>query len=86
MKVKLAFALIPLILCVTPIYAEGPCLQCLNASQEELKKCLDEAISQEDKMSCEEKQEARAKTCESGECKIEREQAGGKSGGLPAEK
>jgi hypothetical protein len=86
MKVKLAFALFPLILSVTPIYAEGPCLRCLNASQEELKQCLDEAISQEDKMSCEEKQKARAKNCESGECKIEREQAGGKSEGPTAEK
>ena len=86
MKVNLAFALFPLIVCVTPIYAEGLCQKCLNASQEELKKCLDEAISQEDKISCEEKQEAQTKTCESGECKIEREQVGSKSEGLPAGK
>ena len=53
--------------------AQSLCLQCLKAAQEELKKCLEGAISQEDKKSCAEKQEARAKTCENGECKIERE-------------
>ena len=86
MKVKLAFALFPLILLGTPIYAQSLCLQCLKAGQEELKKCLDGAISQEDKTSCAEKQEARAKTCEDGECKIERAQSGDKGEGLPEKK
>jgi hypothetical protein len=63
--------------------AQSLCLQCLNAAQEELKKCLEGAISQEDKKSCAEKQEARAKTCENGECKIARDQSGNKSEGLP---
>jgi hypothetical protein len=73
MKVKLAFALFLLIFIGTPTYAESLCLQCLEAAKEELKKCLEGAISQEDKKSCAEKQEARAKTCENGECKIARD-------------
>ena len=52
--------------------AKGLCLQCLTAAQDESKKCLDEAISQEDKKSCHEKKETRTKTCTEGECKIER--------------
>ena len=61
------------------------CVQCLKAAQDELKKCLDAAISQEDKKSCLQKQETRAKTCDNGECKIERAQTGNK-GDLPSEK
>ena len=53
--------------------AQSLCLKCLEAAKEELKKCLEGAISQEDKKSCAEKQEARAKTCENGECKIARD-------------
>lgn len=78
MKTRLAFALFLLILIGTPIYAESLCLQCLKAAKEELKKCLEGAISQEDKISCEKKQETRAKACEDGECKIERAQSGNK--------
>ena len=63
--------------------AQNLCLQCINAAQEELKKCLEGAISQEDKKSCAEKQEARTNSCENGECKIARTQGGGKGEGLP---
>ena len=52
------------------------CTQCIKAAQEESKKCLDAAISQEDKKSCLEKQETRTKTCANGECEIAREQSG----------
>lgn len=48
------------------------CEKCIHAAQEEVKKCLDAAISQEDKQSCLEKQETRTKTCSDGVCKIER--------------
>jgi hypothetical protein len=75
MKLKLAFALFPLMLLGAPLYAESLCVQCLDAAKAELKKCLEEAISQEDKISCEEKKEARAKSCEDGECQIERAQS-----------
>lgn len=78
MKFKLAFALFLLMLLGAPLYAESLCGQCLNAAKAELKKCLDGAISQEDRISCEEKKEARAKTCEDGECQIERAQSDSK--------
>lgn len=52
--------------------AKSLCSQCLAVAREELKKCLDEAISQEDKKTCQEKQETRTKTCADGECKIEK--------------
>ena len=61
------------------------CVQCLKAAQDELRKCLDAAISQEDKKSCLQKQEARAKTCDNGECKLGRAQLGNK-GDIPSEK
>ncbi len=50
------------------------CGQCLKAAQDEVKKCLDAAIRQEDKKSCLEKQATRTKTCDTGECKIARTQ------------
>ena len=66
--------------------AQSLCTQCIKAAQEEMKKCLDSAISTEDKKSCMEKQETRTKTCSNGECKIERTQGGNKSEGLPEKK
>ena len=68
MKVKFVFALFPLILLATPIYAQIDqklCSQCLKTAKEELKKCLDEAISQEDKTSSE-KQDARTQSAKTG--------------------
>jgi hypothetical protein len=65
--------------------AQSLCTQCIQAAQEEVKKCLESAISQEDKKSCLEKQETRTKTCSNGECKIERAQ-GGSKGEVPSEK
>ena len=50
------------------------CMQCLNAAQEGLKECLAAAISQEDKKSCMEKKDTRVKSCDTGECRIERAQ------------
>ena len=75
MNVKLAFALfLPLFLGV-PAYAQSPCVECLKAAQEQLKQCLDNAISQENKNSCGERQQAEAKVCENGECEIERDKS-----------
>jgi len=72
MNGKFAIALFSLLALGTPLYAQSPCLDCLAAVRAELKKCLENAISQEDKKSCADKKEARAKICEDGECKIER--------------
>jgi hypothetical protein len=62
------------------------CVQCLEAAQEELKKCLVAAISQEDKKSCLEKKDTRVKSCDTGECKIERAQSGRKGDVFPEKK
>ena len=56
---------------VTPLHAgaEGPCEKCRNAAQQELAKCIESAISQEDKKSCVEKKEPRLRACGKGVCK-----------------
>ena len=72
MNITLAFALFSILLLGAPSYAQNPCVDCLKAAQEQLKHCLDNAISQEDKNSCAERQQAKAKVCENGECVIER--------------
>ncbi|MEP6891382.1 MAG: hypothetical protein ABI955_11885 [Nitrospirota bacterium] len=66
--------------------APSLCVQCLEAAQEELKKCLAAAISQEDKRSCLEKKDTRVKRCDTGECKIERAQSGRKDDESPEKK
>jgi hypothetical protein len=85
MTLKVGLALFTLLLLGVPSYAQSLCVKCLNAAQVELKKCLDAAISTEDKISCSEKKEARSQACEDGECKIERTQGGSKPD-VPVEK
>jgi hypothetical protein len=75
MKATLAFTFFTVLFLVTSVYAQSPCLKCLKAAQEELKQCLDNAISQEDKLACGDKQNEQAKVCEDGECKMEREKS-----------
>ena len=76
LEFKLAFALFPLLMLGTPIYAQvidrSLCEQCLTAAKAELNRYLEAAISKEDKRSCHEKQETHVMNCEN-ECKIERE-------------
>jgi hypothetical protein len=83
MKFKLVFVLFSLLFLESPTYAQidqSLCTICLKAAQDELKKCLGEAISQEDKNSCAEKKDGGAKACQEGECQIERAaQRGNKS-------
>lgn len=66
------FALFPLLFLGSPVYAQSPCAECLRTAQEELQKCLDNAISADDKISCDESRQAHSKACVNGECKIER--------------
>ena len=73
MRAKLAWALFLLIALGNPIYAQSPCLECLKATQDELKKCLSNAVSHEDKRSCEDKHKEGAEVCPNGKCKMERE-------------
>lgn len=80
MKSKVVFTAALLLLSGTPLYAESLCVKCVAAAQKELRKCLDAAISEQDKTSCEKKREVKTKTCEDGECKIEKAaEAGNKS-------
>ena len=53
MNLKLGIGLFLFMAICFPVQAQSPCLECLKATQEELKKCLSNAISQEDKISCE---------------------------------
>ncbi len=71
MKRHGVFAVVSLVFLVAPLYAgaEGPCEKCRNAVHQELAKCIESAISQEDKKSCMEKKEPRLKACEAGVCK-----------------
>lgn len=66
-------AWVPLIMMTScsAVHAESLCQQCLDAAKQELKKCMEAAISAEDKVSCHVKHDAKAKSCEEGECKLE---------------
>ena len=82
----LVFVLFLLLFLGAPVYAQILCADCLNAAQEQLQQCLDAAISQEDKKSCAERQQARTKACENGECEIERAKSKNKNEVLPQKK
>jgi len=73
MNVRLVFALFPLLFLGSPVYAQSPCSDCLKSAEVELKKCLDNAFSANDKGSCEENRQAHAKVCSTNVCKIERD-------------
>ena len=72
MKQHVVSAVLSLIFLTAPLYAgdDNQCDKCRNDSQKELLKCLEGAISQEDKKSCTEKNDERVKGCEKLECKI----------------
>jgi hypothetical protein len=74
MEGRSVFALFTLLLLGSPVYAQSPCSECLTAAEKELKKCLDNAISADDKISCEESREAGMKACVKGNCTIERDE------------
>ncbi|MDP3089413.1 MAG: hypothetical protein Q8N04_01950 [Nitrospira sp.] len=86
MSGTVAVAVLTLFFFAAPLAAQSPCLDCLAAVRAEFKKCLENAISQEDKKSCADKKEAQAKTCEDGECKIERAQSEPKGPVVPKPK
>jgi hypothetical protein len=72
MHITLVFGLLTILLLGAPAYAQNPCVDCLKAAQEQLRQCLGEAISHEDKNSCAERQQAKTKLCENGACEMER--------------
>jgi hypothetical protein len=73
MNGRLVFALLTLLYLGSPVYAQSPCSECLKAAEKELKRCLDNAISAGDKISCDENRQAGMKACVKGECTIERD-------------
>jgi tRNA A58 N-methylase Trm61 len=72
MTAALAWLLVQLLF-AGPVYAESRCSECFKAADEEFRACIENAISVEDKNSCDNKQEEQAKRCENSECKVERE-------------
>lgn len=70
---RLVFTLFPLLFLGSPVYAQSPCSDCLTAAEEELKQCLNNAFSVDDKGSCQESRQAHLKACSNRECKIERD-------------
>ena len=86
MNVILTFALFSILLLGAPGYAQNSCTDCLKAAQDQLKQCLGNAISQEDKNSCAERQQAKAKECENAACVIERANIQNKTDVLPQKK
>jgi hypothetical protein len=73
MNRRLVFTLSPLLFLASPIYAQSLCSECLTSAEKELKICLDNAISANDKISCDESRQAGMKACVKGECTIERD-------------
>jgi len=86
MHITIVFGLYTILLLGAPAYAQNPCVDCLKAVQEQLKQCLGEAMSHEDKNSCAERQQAKAKVCENGECVIERTTSQNNNDVLPQKK
>lgn len=86
MNVLRACVVVLLLLLGAPAQAQPLCEDCLKASQDQLTQCLESAISAEDKKSCLERQEAKAKTCETGTCKMERDRSTKKEAPLPQKK
>ena len=86
MNVMLALALFSILLSGSPVFAQNPCEDCLKAAQDQLKQCLNTAISQEDKKSCAERQQAKAKVCENAACVIERANIQNNNDALPQKK
>jgi hypothetical protein len=61
------------ILAFSHVSAQSPCAECIKAAQEELKGCLDHAISVDDKNTCEENREKEMRACEDKDCMAERQ-------------
>ena len=86
MDVRLAFSLLFLLMLASLASAKSPCSECFNAVQEELKACLANAISVDDKNTCEENRNQQMKACEERECRVERESKESPKKNLPQER
>ena len=75
MNRRLLYALSVLLLPTTPVYAQSPCSDCFYAAEEEVRKCLDNAISAGDRNSCLDTRRVRLKACSDNQCQTVREEA-----------
>lgn len=73
MNRRLLSALPVLLLLSTPVYAQSPCSDCFYAAEEEVRKCLDNAISAGDRNSCLDNRRVRLKACSDNQCQTVRE-------------
>lgn len=74
MNVRWVFALFPLLLLGAPVYAQSLCSDCFNAAEREVRNCLDNAISADDKNGCLANRQAGMKACSDNQCKEYREE------------
>ncbi|MCS6327909.1 MAG: hypothetical protein H8K06_12585 [Nitrospira sp.] len=71
---RLLFTLTLLLLLTAPVAAQSPCSDCFYAAEEEVSKCLENAISADDKNSCLENRRMRLKACSENQCQTVREE------------
>ncbi len=64
---------LPLVLTAS-VSAQSPCSDCFYAAEEEVRKCLDNAISAGDRNSCLENRRVRLKACSDNQCQAVREE------------
>ena len=74
MNVAIVVVVFSLLVLQGPVDAQSLCQPCRDSAREELRKCLEAAISQEDKQWCQKKQDTRIEACEHGECQLEKAQ------------
>ena len=72
MKRYAVFAMLSLMFLTAPLYAaeESPCDKCQSEVNKELAKCIESAISQEDKKTCSERADERMKVCKQLDCRM----------------
>jgi len=70
----LFLALLSLLFFTSSLFAQTPCVSCLNAVEEGLRACLGNAFSSEDRVACEDKRQVQMQACVGGECKVERDE------------
>ncbi|MBX3342064.1 MAG: hypothetical protein KF711_10775 [Nitrospira sp.] len=74
MNRRLLSALSLLLMLTAPVYAQSPCSDCFYAAEEEVRKCLDNAISAGDRNSCLDNRRVRLKACSDNQCQTVREE------------
>lgn len=80
MYIRMVLAMFSIALVSSFAYAQNDhilCTQCVMKAKAELNRCIEAAISREDKESCTEKNESQTQSCSDGVCKIEKAAQGG---------